>query len=241
MSGDQEPEFMWDRVAGRSLERYLTARECELLERQAGEQPFGRTLDLGCGSGRIADHLRGHGADVVGIDPDRSAREAYQLRAPEAPLVGGDAEHVCCRDEAFDTVTLMQVLPYVDHQRCLAECARVLRPGGRIIFQALNANGYKAQLKRRARPQHQWTGANDVKPADLVDDLDRVGLRTIHTEGYNWLPVARNSDSGLVPWAEKAERLLHLRQFVRWSPWLLVVARKQETPTGRPGTVQSAA
>ena len=90
----------------------------------------GRTLDVGCGTGRNLPFLP---PGSVGLDPSAEVLGRARRRAPGARLVQGSAEALPFRDESFDTVVSGLVLCSVpDPARALAEVRRVLRPGGSL-------------------------------------------------------------------------------------------------------------
>ena len=101
----------------------------------------GRTLELGCGTGRVLVPLARSGIPVVGIDrsgPMRARGRARlrRLRKPvSAALVRGDVRDLPGADGAFDLVVapyglLQSLLRDRDLTRTLASVARVLAPGG---------------------------------------------------------------------------------------------------------------
>lgn len=97
-----------------------------------------RVLDLGCGTGELARALVGRGLDVAGCDisPEMLRRAArypgrcvgwVQLEPGWRTLPFGTA--------AFDAVIAASVLEYVTEPAAvLRECARVLRPGGVVLY-----------------------------------------------------------------------------------------------------------
>lgn len=95
--------------------------------------PHTHVLDLGCGRGGIVEQLRGQLGFVAGLDPDLTS-----LREHRASLIHrtcGVAERLPYRDGAFDLVTCSWVLEHLEHPgRICAEIARVLAPGGHVVF-----------------------------------------------------------------------------------------------------------
>ena len=95
-------------------------------------------LDAGCGHGWFADWLVRHGARVVAVD--RSAAMvalAQQRLGDRARVIQGDVSDLrdTLADETFDLVLSSLVLHYVaDLSAVFAECARLLRPGGALVF-----------------------------------------------------------------------------------------------------------
>jgi len=138
---------LYDATASRWVRREPTSlsdftgrpRTLELCQPVAGR----RVLDLGCGEGYCARRLIAMGAaEVIGIDSSAQMIAAARSEEEREPLgiryEIGDAmrlEHI--EDGAFDLVLAMFLFNYLEIEatrRCMAEVARVLRPGGRFVF-----------------------------------------------------------------------------------------------------------
>src|SRR5262245_50456374 len=92
----------------------------------------GRTLDLGCGTGRNLPLLP-RGATGVGLDPSWPSLVRARRRAPHVALVMGSAEALPFRTGSFDSVLSGLVFCSVpDPGRGLEEVRRVLGPGGTL-------------------------------------------------------------------------------------------------------------
>ncbi|MGE5460403.1 MAG: class I SAM-dependent methyltransferase [Solirubrobacterales bacterium] len=104
-------------------------------------------LEYGCGAAQWSIWLARQGARPVGLD--LSARQlvhasALMTRAGvRFPLVNADAERTPFRDEAFDLACCDHgAMTFADPRRTVPEVARVLRPGGRFVFNMSSAFHY---------------------------------------------------------------------------------------------------
>ncbi|MEN9683136.1 MAG: hypothetical protein RLZZ427_887 [Pseudomonadota bacterium] len=103
-----------------------------------GDDALGHLLDVGTGTGRMAELFAPRAAQVTAFDKSpemlRVARTRLQdLPADQINLVQGDFTALPFADAAFDTVLFHQVLHYAQApEEVLAQAARVTRRGGRI-------------------------------------------------------------------------------------------------------------
>jgi ubiquinone/menaquinone biosynthesis C-methylase UbiE len=117
----------------------------------------GRTLEVGCGTGRNLP-LYGAAARVVGVDPALDALRRARRRAPHVALAAAAAEALPFRDGAFDTVVSSLVLcSVVDPPRAVAEAHRVLAASGqfRLLEHVRSTTPWKARWQDRVQPL--WT------------------------------------------------------------------------------------
>jgi len=97
------------------------------------------TIELGCGTGYVSAWLARRGARPVGIDLSenqlataRALQDEHQLHFP---LIHGSAEAVPLADATFDlAISEYGAAIWCDPYRWIPEAARLLRPGGRLIF-----------------------------------------------------------------------------------------------------------
>ena len=139
---------MFDRIAGvydlmnTAMTAGLHHRWRERAADRAELAPGDRALDVCCGTGDLALELArrtGPGGEVVGCDFSepmlRLAREKARDRAVEIRFEWADALALPYEDGSFDAVTVgFGVRNFSDLDRGLAEMARVLRPGGRLVI-----------------------------------------------------------------------------------------------------------
>jgi SAM-dependent methyltransferase len=96
-------------------------------------------LDLACGTGYLAAWLARRGARVVAADLSAeqlaTALRCQRAYGPPFPLVQADAERIPLASNRFDLVVSEHgAAAWCDPRRWVAEAARVLRPGGRLVF-----------------------------------------------------------------------------------------------------------
>jgi ubiquinone/menaquinone biosynthesis C-methylase UbiE len=99
--------------------------------------PGERVLDLACGQGAVAKALHKAGSQVTGVDLSASLIEMARKRSPRAVrYLAGDARHLdALSDGAFDGAVFVLAAQNVDPiEPVFVECARVLRPGGRLVM-----------------------------------------------------------------------------------------------------------
>lgn len=102
-----------------------------------------RVLDVGCGAGILANFLAEQGFAVTGLDAsvESLAVAARHDAKRSAIYLEGDARALPFADSSFDAVCAMDFLEHVEDQRkVVAECARVVRPGGLFFFHTFNRN-----------------------------------------------------------------------------------------------------
>ena len=137
------------------------------------EMPIGRLLDVGTGTGRMAELLEPLADGVTALDnsPEmlRLARARLQRLAPgRVELVQGDFAALPFADAVFDTVLFHQVLHYAQAPEIvLTEAARVTRTGGRIAIVDFAAHDREELRDRHA---HARLGFADDQVAALLTE-----------------------------------------------------------------------
>jgi SAM-dependent methyltransferase len=118
----------------------------------AGVAEATRVLDVGCGSGqtlRVVESLN-DAADLLGLDPDAAACSQGRQRGERARFLQGEGERLPLADSCVSHVICRVALNYMHQGRALAEMARVLRPGGKLVLSYI-AFGYS--LWEMLRPE----------------------------------------------------------------------------------------
>ena len=118
----------------------------------------GSVLDAGCGTGRVAIELDRRGHAVVGVDVDPAMLHAARSKAPDLSWVEGDVTDPDLElGRTFDVVVMAgNVLIFVPpgtEGRVIANAARWLKPGGRVV------TGYSIRQGGFAPPAHDALAA----------------------------------------------------------------------------------
>ncbi len=173
----------WDQL--RSLHSPDQMVEERLVE-ALGDQGLGNVLDIGTGTGRMAELFAPRADTIVALDKSldmlRVARAKLQhLPADAVELVQGDFGALPFGPERFDTVLLHQVLHFAqDPAAALIEAARVTRPSGRIAI--IDFAGH-AREELRDRYAHARLGFTDGAMASMLSDAGYKPLPPIALKG----------------------------------------------------------
>jgi ArsR family transcriptional regulator len=163
----------WDEM--RALDLPAAAVETALLA-LLPESGLGRLLDIGTGTGRLLEVLAPRVSAGLGVDASRAMLALARARLARPGLTHcavrlADMYRLPLADAGFDLVVLQMVLHYAeDPPGVLAEAARVLRPGGRLVVVDLAAHGRTDVMTRLA---HRWPGFDDGHMREL---FRRAGL-----------------------------------------------------------------
>lgn len=186
----------------RTTER-IRADEEAILKEVRGK----RVLDYGCGKGDFALKLLAAGAQVDGIDIAENYIEESIAVALKAGYPASqfnfqimDAHALTFDANSFDYVVGNGILHHLNFELALDEIHRVLKPGGRAIFQEPLAGNPLLRLFRVLTPNARTLDERPFSEKDLAQ-IDRNWKVENHYYGLISTPVAMVTSVVLRPWS----------------------------------------
>jgi ubiquinone/menaquinone biosynthesis C-methylase UbiE len=122
----------------------------------------GRTLEVGCGTGANLYLYPERVEELVLSEPDPHMQKALRAKLSEKPRLGAElvqapAERLPFEDSSFDCVSFTMVLCTVPEPgEALVEMARVLKPGGRLLFLEHVRSEDPGFARRQDRLERPW-------------------------------------------------------------------------------------
>ena len=154
---DRQVRAMFDRISGvyDRMNRVMTVGLDAHWRRRAADlaavSPGDRVLDVATGTGDLAIELKrrvGHDGEVVGSDFSEGMLDLARAKADDVDFELGNALELPYDDASFDAATVgFGARNFSDLPRGLAEMARVVRPGGRVVV---------LELTTPERPPLSW-------------------------------------------------------------------------------------
>jgi ubiquinone/menaquinone biosynthesis C-methylase UbiE len=192
---------VWERTFSAIYDPLLwVAERAGMAQRRAAllSQARGQVLELGAGTGLNLPHYPDQLDELVLTEPSlpmvaRLEQRAKKSRTPPS-VMAAEAERLPFEDDRFDTVVSTLVLCTVDEPRqAIDEIARVLRPGGKLLFLEHVRSDSRRLARwqdRLHRPWHAFAAgcnANRATVALLRESPLRV--EAVERERWSWMPM----------------------------------------------------
>lgn len=176
----------------------------------------GRVLDIGCGTGAMLTQLKSRFDEVYGIDISSEAVRVALQNGVQASVVDLNITSLPYEDDFFDVVTILSTLQYfIDLDKTLRECHRVLVPGGMLILSVPNMRAlwrvgrllFQGTFPRVSLDTEGYDGGtlHYFAFANLRELLSKEGFEVLSAHGIFCLPrfLNRTGNAGLWGWAKR--------------------------------------
>lgn len=191
-------------------------RHLEALQRFTGAPRGRRLLDVGAYIGVFVEVAREAGWDACGVEPSQWAVRVARQRG--LPVRQGTQETLGVEAEAFDVITMWDVIEHVDDPAGeMAQAERLLKPGGLLAVHTMNVESVFARLMGRRWPWLMDMHIHYFSARTLAQMLQKVGFEVLASGAqgrYLRLGYLASRVEGLNPtvgaWAQRACRELGL-------------------------------
>ena len=139
-----------------------------------------KVLDLGTGTGVLPRNMYKYGAQWTGRDISPEQIEQAKRLASEAGMnidfAAAATEDVDFPDESFDVITACQCYWYFDHEKVAPILARMLKPGGRLVFLYMAWKPFEDEIAGRSEKiilkySPKWSGGGEKKHELWIPDV----------------------------------------------------------------------
>ncbi|MCG8417448.1 MAG: bifunctional 2-polyprenyl-6-hydroxyphenol methylase/3-demethylubiquinol 3-O-methyltransferase UbiG [Proteobacteria bacterium] len=197
---DQWADGWWDPSGPGAALHGMNPVRCEyfssIFARELGCSPGRATvLDVGCGGGLVTEEMARRGYRMIGIDVSEKSLDVARRHAAGKDITvqyqAASVYELPFSAETFDGIVISDVLEHLhDLPRAVAEVARVLRPGGALVFDTINRTlksyAIAIALAQKLFPvtvahTHDWSLF--IKPRELDRLFGNVGLRLVGLQG----------------------------------------------------------
>jgi ubiquinone/menaquinone biosynthesis C-methylase UbiE len=182
------------RFAAPLYDRLFASPDPDQLRRLLDLPVAGRILDVGGGTGRVAQALRGLADEVVVLDESTAMLQQARLKGLTASR--GQAERLPFPDGAFGRILVVDAFHHLqDQQRAAVELLRVLAPRGRIVIEEPNIEHASVRLLALAE-KLALMRSHFCSPAALQQIFDAAGgqVRLVR-QGMNFWAITEERDT----------------------------------------------
>ena len=170
---------LWSETYDRPLR--LFPLEEPTMHRLLDPLPVSTVLDAACGTGRHSGYLAARGHRIIGVDRSAAMLARARAKLPQSDFREGDLEALPLASASVDVaVCALALVHLAEPDRAVAELARVVRPGGRVIISDVHPFvvllGWQAQF-RTAGGDTGFMRLHPHLPSDYCRAFAAAGLR----------------------------------------------------------------
>jgi ubiquinone/menaquinone biosynthesis C-methylase UbiE len=172
--------YDYDRFTN-SYGKFIDRQERKILNKLFSKKDE-LVLELACGSGRLLNYA------VYGVDGSQEMIKIAQQKYPNKEIFYSDAEILPFENNSFDAIISFHFFMHLDKEKLLKileECSRVLKPGGRLIFDIPSAR----RRKLLAYNKDGWHGNLALSKADITKLHPKFVVK--RSFGLLFLPIHR--------------------------------------------------
>ena len=172
------------------IQQYIDLNDCSVL-------------DVGCGGGILAESMAKSKAQVTGLDADPESVSVAKnhAEAQSLPIHYTASTIESFTGGPFQAITCMEMLEHVPHpEAIIAECARLLQPGGLLFLSTLNRSVKSyvtavlaAEYLLNILPRQTHDYQRFIKPSELAAMVRGAGLELIDVKGIAYNPFTREA------------------------------------------------
>jgi SAM-dependent methyltransferase len=201
--------------------------------------PGRRTLDLGCGEGRLSRDLERMGHRIVGLDVSPTMLGAARSAAPHIPVCLADAARAPFADGSFDLVIAFMSLQDIDEaSNAIGEAARVLQPGGRLCLAVVHPFSSAGRFETDAPDSVFRVDISYLDVSYIEDTVVRDGLEVLFPSAHRPLHAYIQAITGAGLLIDRLaeprlpERAIHSERARRWQRMPLFLHMRAVKPGG---------